>query len=73
MKDVFKEIAKSENISEEEVRSEISNAIRLAMKSDSPQAKAFWSEISPDGKEPSPEEVVEKIAFIIKKRKFYIS
>lgn len=73
MKDVFKEIAKSENISEEEVKSEISEAIRLAMKSDNQNAKALWNKIAPDGKEPSPEEVIEKIASIIIKRKFYIS
>lgn len=73
MKDVFRRIAIIENISEEEVRREISEAIRLAMKSDNQNAKALWSEIAPDGKEPSPEEAVEMIASLIKKRKFYIS
>lgn len=73
MKDIFKKVAELENVSEEEVKSEISEAIRLAMKSDNQNAKALWNEIAPDGKEPSPEEVIEKIAFLIKKRKFYIS
>lgn len=72
MKNIFKEIAKSENVSEEVVRKEISEVIRLAMGSDNKNAKAFWNEIAPDGREPSPEEVIEKIAFLIKKRKFYI-
>lgn len=73
MKDIFKKVAESENISVEEVRSEISKVIRLAMQSDSPQAKALWAEIAPDGREPSPEEAVEKLAYVFKKRKFYIS
>lgn len=73
MKNIFKEIAREENVSEEEVRKEISEVIRLAMQSDEPQAKKFWAEIAPDGKEPSPEEAIEKVASIIKKRKFYIS
>lgn len=73
MKDIFKKVAELENISEEEVKSEISEVIRLAMQSDSPQAKVLWSEIAPDGKEPSPEEVIEKMVLIFKKRKFYIS
>lgn len=73
MNNIFKEIARAENISEEKVKSEISEAIRIAMQSENPEAKAFWAEIAPDGKEPSPEEVIEKILSIIKKRKFYIS
>lgn len=73
MKNIFKEVARKENVSEEEVKSEISKVIRLAMQSDKPQARALWNKIAPDGKEPSPEEVIEKISAIIKKRKFYIS
>ncbi|MDE7365643.1 MAG: hypothetical protein K2N27_12340 [Ruminococcus sp.] len=72
MKNIFSEVAKSENISEEEVKNEISKAVRIAMQSDSPQAKAFWSKIAPDGKEPSPEKVLEKLAEEFQKRKFYI-
>lgn len=72
MKNIFKKVAEAENVSEKEVRSEISEAIRIAMKSKNPKAKAFWSEIAPDGKEPSPEEVIEKIASAFEKRKFYI-
>lgn len=70
MNNIFRKISRAEHISEEKVKSEISEAIRIAMKS---EKAAFWAEIAPDGREPSPEEVIEKITAIIKKRKFYIS
>lgn len=73
MNNIFRKISRAERISEEKVKSKISEAIRIAMKSEKTEAKAFWTEIAPDGREPSPEEVIEKIATIIKKRKFYIS
>lgn len=72
MKNIFNEVGESENLSEEEVRNGISECIRIAMQSDSPQAKAFWSEISPDGKELPPEEVLQKLVVAFQKRKFYM-
>lgn len=71
MNNIFRKISNMENISEKEVKSEISKAVIIAMKSEKTEAKAFWTEIAPDGIKPSPEEVIEKIAMIIK-RKFYI-
>lgn len=72
MKEIFNEIAESENLSEEEVRDGIAECIGIAMQSDLPQAKAFWSEISPDGKELSTEEVLQKLVDTFEKRKFYM-
>ena len=70
MNDIFKKVAESQNVSEDEVKNEISKAIRLAMKSDDPIAREFWDKIAPNSEELSTEEVIEKIAFFI--RKFYI-
>ena len=52
MNSIIKQIAIENNTTEYAVKNEMKLAIREAMKSTQPKAKAFWSEISPDGKEP---------------------
>lgn len=72
MKEILKKIAESENITEDEVRYEIDEAIKTAMQSDDPQTRKIWAEIAPDGEMTSQEEIISKLAMMIAKRKFYI-
>ena len=44
-------------------------AIREAMASSDPKARAFWSELAPDGKEPSIEEFLTAIVDKVKNDK----
>ncbi len=62
MNSIIKQIAIENNTTEYAVKNEMKLAIREAMKSTQPKAKAFWSEISPDGKEPPIEKVIIAIA-----------
>lgn len=49
---VISAIAEKEGGSPERVESEMRKAIRLAMTTDDPKARALWRQIAPDGKEP---------------------
>lgn len=63
---VFKTIAKQQNKTLEQVRGEIIEAIDYAMANPDPEVKAFWKELAPDGKAPSPEDFVQIMAEIAK-------
>ena len=51
-KRILQIIAAEQGISPEEVEHKMMEAIRAAMDSPNPRAKALWKQICPDGKEP---------------------
>ncbi len=53
--------AKFYGVSAEKVRDEISFAIKIAKSNTDPQVQAKWNELFPNGKEPTPEELIETI------------
>lgn len=59
--DSFRQIAKKEGISEEEVRKEIAYAVSLALKSNDPKIQSFWKDIPCEGDSPTIEEVIDHI------------
>ena len=48
MNDIFRQIAKENGTTEKAVKEEMQFAIRKAMKSDEPEAMAFWNAVAPD-------------------------
>ena len=52
-KRILRKIAKEHGVTEKEVEADIKEAMRYSMLSDSLTARAFWGELSPDGKEPT--------------------
>ena len=65
MKNIIKEVAKANGITEQEVKNEMRIAIKAAMQSKEPAAQAFWKQIAPDGKEPPVEKVIASIALMV--------
>ena len=65
-KSIIRKIAKEHGVSAKQVEADIKEAIRLSMMSESPSAKIFWNEISPDGKEPSADVFIRLCANKIK-------
>lgn len=63
---VIAKVAKSNGVSEKEVRKEIIFAIRCAMSNPDPQARAQWNIMFPDGKEPTPEEFIRILSGTVK-------
>lgn len=61
MKRILKQVAKQNNVSVKEVRSEISIAIHEAMKKADPNVLKYWKCICKNGKEPTPEEFIKYI------------
>lgn len=63
MEKIFKKIAKDNGVSSNRVKKDMSVAIKSAMENSQKNeyAKAFWSELSADGKEPTAEDVILKI------------
>lgn len=61
---IIKKVANRFGITPEQVRKDISETIREAMKkrNDTPEARALWDELSPDGKEPSVERFIAFVA-----------
>ena len=55
-------IAKREGKETAEIPREIEKAIRSAMQNNDPEIRALWRVIAPDGKPPSAEELIERIA-----------
>ncbi len=58
-KDILERIAKDNNTTPEEVKKEMRSAIREGMKSNDTKTQMLWKQISPDGKEPSIESVLQ--------------
>ncbi len=56
--EIIERIAKSEKVSEHEVRSQIMLAIRIGMLSQDPDVKNRWNEIPRKGEIPTPKELI---------------
>lgn len=69
MKNIIKEVAKANGITEQEVKNEMRIAIKAVMQSKEPAAQAFWKQIAPDGKEPPVEKVIASIALMVQNNK----
>lgn len=69
MKNIIKEVAKANGITEQEVKNEMRIAIKTAMQSKEPAAQAFWKQIAPDGKEPPVEKVIASTALMVQNNK----
>ena len=62
---LIKEVARRNGVSEDEVRTEIEEAIQYGMNSKEPEAMAFWSQFN--GRTPTVEEVVKVMVNEIQK------
>ena len=58
-KNIIRQIAKQNGVTPAEVKSDIENAIRIGMASSDPIAQAHWKRISPNGTEPTVNEVLK--------------
>lgn len=60
MSKLIKQIAKKHGVSPKQVEKDMKEAIRIAMlnRNSSPESKALWDKLSPDGKEPSIERFI---------------
>lgn len=56
-----KKTAAESNVTENEVKDEISAAIEAAMKNPTPEAAELWSKIAKDGKNPTAEDLIRYI------------
>lgn len=65
-KSIIRKIAKENGVSAKQVEADIREAIRFSMASETPRAKIFWRELSPDGKEPSVDEFLKFCAKRVK-------
>ncbi|MBQ3231143.1 MAG: sporulation initiation factor Spo0A [Clostridia bacterium] len=61
MKNLYKTIAEENKTTPYEVEDQIEIAIRAAMNDPSPEAQEFWKQLSQNGKEPSPEDVINAV------------
>ncbi len=68
---VIKRVAKAHGVSVKEVREEMQKAIRAGRESSDPNAQAMWNRLFPDGKEPTPEEFILKVATLAKSQGKY--
>ena len=64
MQKILNQIAANNSTTENEVKKEISEAISMAMERSkgNPEAESFWKNISKNGEEPTPDEVIKAIA-----------
>lgn len=60
MSKLIKQIAKKNGVSAKQVKKDIKEAIHIAMlsRNSTPESKALWDKLSPDGKEPSVEQFI---------------
>ena len=70
MKNIIKQIAKENGTTVGKIKKEMQLAIREAMKSSEPEARAFWKAVAPDGKEPPIEKVIVMIALNINNKMY---
>lgn len=64
----IKEIAQEKNLSIDEIRGEMQNAINIAMQNPTPEIKEYWAKMCPDGSTPTPEDVIASIVDKIKNK-----
>ena len=62
----IKKIAKQEGVSPEYVYEEMQKAINIGYNNLDPAVQEFWRRVSPDGKPPAPEKVIEILSKEIK-------
>lgn len=62
MKKIFDSVAEKFETDKDEVKKEMKEAIILTMKEDDPQKRENFKALFPDGKAPSPEEFILRIA-----------
>ncbi|MBE6811076.1 MAG: hypothetical protein E7521_08500 [Ruminococcaceae bacterium] len=67
-KAIIRQIAKEHGVSPEEVKRDMQYAIKEAMKSTDPIARAHWAKISPNGKEPTIEQFLTYVIGQINKQ-----
>lgn len=60
MSKIVKQIAKKYGVSTKQVEKDMKEAIHMAMlnRNNTPESKALWDKIAPDGKEPSIERFI---------------
>jgi len=68
MKRIFKKLAKKDKAKKTTVENEITLAIKAGMNDSTPAVQASWKNLFPNGKEPSPEEFITKLASEVLKR-----
>lgn len=68
---VIKRVAKAHGVSAKEVREEMLVAIRAGRENPDPKVQAMWNRLFPDGKEPTPEEFILKVATLAKSQSKY--
>ena len=61
MSKLVKQIAKKHGVSPQQVKKDLKEAIHVAMlnRNKTPESKALWNKLSPDGKEPSIEQFIK--------------
>ena len=58
-KNIIRQIAKQNGVTPADVKREIENAIRIGMASSDPIAQAHWRRMSPNGTEPTVNELLK--------------
>ena len=58
VKNIIRRIATENGVTPEEVEKEMMDAIRIGMSSTDPNVQAHWKKMSPNGSEPTLEEVL---------------
>lgn len=57
-KDIIKQVARNNGVSEEEVRAEMKAAMMAGWNNPDPKVRELWSSIPCEGKMPTPEELI---------------
>lgn len=66
MEYIIEKIAKQNGVGKEEIIRDMQEATSIAMQSENTEAKAFWKQLAPDGKQPPVETVIRAIASQLK-------
>ena len=70
-KNVIRQVAQMHNVSEEEVKREMQAAIHEAIQSNDPEVKRRWSKSCKNGKEPTPEELLQYLSHEVRRKTKY--
>lgn len=70
-KDIIKQVAQKEGVSEEEVRTEINKSIMMGWNNPDPKVHEIWTGIPCEGEMPTPEElIIWAVTEVIKDEKY---